>query len=111
MSRAGDRWTRELDRQLRARGRTWAVLLILGAVVFGSLLGAYVLSILADLSAGSIDWDDALGSGRRHIPAGVMVWVGGPFAVLSLVYGAALTVRLVRAWRDMSREEKQRPSR
>lgn len=111
MSRAGGRWTRELDRQLRARGRTRALLLVIGAIVFGAALGGYVLSLLAELGSGTLEWGEALGSGRRHIPAGVMVWIGGPFAALCLVYGAALAVRLARTWHDVPREGRRRPSR
>jgi len=88
-----------------------ALLVIVCTIVFGSALGAYVLSILAELSMGTVEWEEALGSGRRHIPAGVMVWVGGPFAVLCLAYGAALAVRLTRTWRDVPREGTRRPSR
>lgn len=110
MSRAGERWTRELDRQLRAQGRTRALLLVIGAIVFGAALGAFVLSLLAELSSGTLQWGEALGSGRRHIPAGLMVWVGGPFAALCLVYGTALAVRLARTWGDVPREGTQRPS-
>ncbi|MDR6691947.1 fatty acid desaturase [Microbacterium sp. 1154] len=111
MSRAGDRWTRELDRQLRARGRTRSLLLIVGAIVFAAALGAYVLSILAEISSGTLEWGDTLGSGRRHIPAGLMVWIGGPFAALCFGYGAALAVRLARAWHDVPRDGTRRPSR
>jgi len=111
MSRAGKRWTRELDRQLHARGRTRALLVIIGAIVFGVALGAYVLSILAEVGSGTLEWGDALGSGRRHIPAGIMVWIGGPFAALCLAYGAALAVRLARTWHHVPREGSRRPSR
>jgi MFS family permease len=111
VSRAGERWTRELDRQLRTHGRTRALLMVVGAIVFGAALGAFVLSLLAELSSGTLEWGEALGSGRRHIPAGIMVWIGGPFAALCLIYGAALAVRLARTWHDVPRESTRRPSR
>lgn len=111
MNRARDRWTRELDRQLRARGRTRALILIVGAIAFAAAVGAYVLSILAEIGSGTLEWGDALGSGRRHITAGIMVWIGGPFAALCLVYGAALAVRLARTWHDVPRDGTRRPSR
>lgn len=111
MRQARKRWTRELDRQLRARGRTRALLVIVGALVFGAALGAYVLSILAEIGSGTLEWGDALGSGRRHIPAGIIVWIGGPFAALCLVYGASLAVRLARTWHHVPREGTRRPSR
>jgi len=111
MTRAGRRWTQELDRSLHRLGRMRAVLMVLGATLMGLFLTAMAVSVLADISTGTLDWGDAVGSGRRTLPAAIVIGVGGPCAVLCVLYAVSLAVRLVLRWRDAPPHGSRRPSR
>lgn len=95
------RWTENLDTSLMRLGRARAVLMVATALVMGAVIAAFALSALAQIAAGDLRWTDTMGSGRRSMPAVVVVGVGGPVSVLFIVYGAALAARLLRRWPEI----------
>lgn len=101
MKNVTERWTRQLDASLQRLGRIRAILAVLTILVMGAVIAAFALSALAQIAAGDLQWTDTLGSGRRRMPAVVVVAVGGPLAVLFVVYGAGLAGRLVRRWPEV----------
>ncbi|MEW1707996.1 hypothetical protein AB0230_12255 [Microbacterium sp. NPDC089190] len=95
------RWTDGLDASLLRLGRGRALLLVATALVMGAIIAAFALSTLAQIAAGDLQWTDAVGSGRRRMPAMLVVGIGGPVAVLFVVYGVGLAGRLVCRWPDI----------
>lgn len=95
------RWTANLDASLMRLGRGRAILMVVTALVMGAVIAAVAISSLAQVAAGDLRWTDTLGSGRRSMPAVIVIGIGGPVAVLFVVYGASLAGRLVRRWAEV----------
>lgn len=101
------RWTENLDASLLRLGRGRALLMIAAGLVMGAVIAAFALSALAQIAAGDLQWTDSLGSGRRRMPAVIVVGIGGPVAVLFVIYGASLAGRLVRRWPEVPRRRRR----
>lgn len=101
------RWTENLDASLLRLGRGRALLMIAVGLVMGAVIAAFALSALAQIAAGDLQWTDSIGSGRRRMPAVIVVGIGGPVAVLFVIYGASLAGRLVRRWPEVPRRRRR----
>lgn len=102
------RFTAEVDRTLDRLGRIRSLTAAAGSIIFGAVTLALVVTVLGDLSSGLIGWGDVVGSTRRGLPAVLVVFVGGPFALLMVFYGVFVGVRLQRLWADVPRRPRRR---